>query len=212
MDQCSSLPRRSRAGSGNGSELCRKKVGGTGMFQDDELIHDFVVESSTHLAEIEGQLLEIEASGDSIDVELVNTVFRAIHSVKGAAGFLSLVVINSLAHSLENVLNMIRNRELVMNKQIVNTLLRASDQLRSLVENVESSNDVDVRDLIEELDSIVRQDPSASESEVINSLEEMVEHALVLDDQSNPPVHTTQIHKIQIRNMRRSWRAKRPLQ
>lgn len=174
-------------GSGNGSELCRKKVGGTGMFQDDELIHDFVVESSTHLAEIEGQLLEIEASGDSIDVELVNTVFRAIHSVKGAAGFLSLVVINSLAHSLENVLNMIRNRELVMNKQIVNTLLRASDQLRSLVENVESSNDVDVRDLIEELDSIVRQDPSASESEVINSLEEMVEHALVLDDQSNPP-------------------------
>ncbi len=74
-------------GSGNGSELCRKKVGGTGMFQDDELIHDFVVESSTHLAEIEGQLLEIEASGDSIDVELVNTVFRPFTRLKGRQDF-----------------------------------------------------------------------------------------------------------------------------
>lgn len=154
------------------------------MFQDDELIHDFVVESSTHLAEIEGQLLEIEASGDNFDVELVNTVFRAIHSVKGAAGFLSLVVINSLAHSLENVLNMIRNRELLLNKPIVNTLLRASDQLRYLVENVESSNDVDVRDLIEELEKIVRRNPIQAESQAINSLEGMVRNALSLEEES----------------------------
>jgi two-component system chemotaxis sensor kinase CheA len=155
------------------------------MFQDDELIQDFVVESSSHLADIESQLLEIEAAGDNIDIELVNTVFRAIHSVKGAAGFLSLAVINSLAHSLENVLNMIRNRELVMNKRIVNTLLRASDQLRTLVERVESSNEVDVGDLIEELDRIHRGEPDLSESDAFELLEELVDEEMALEENAS---------------------------
>lgn len=124
------------------------------MFQDDELVNEFVVESAAHLAEVEGQLLAIEAAGEDCDPELVNTVFRAVHSVKGAAGFLSLTVINSLAHSLENVLNLIRNRELVPNSHIVNALLRAADQLVSLINNVETSNEVDVSHLVAELEAI----------------------------------------------------------
>lgn len=124
------------------------------MFQDDELVNEFVVESAAHLAEVEGQLLAIEAAGENCDPELVNTVFRAVHSVKGAAGFLSLTVINSLAHSLENVLNLIRNRELIPNSHIVNALLRAADQLVSLINNVETSNEVDVSHLVVELEAI----------------------------------------------------------
>ncbi len=124
------------------------------MFQDDELVNEFVVESAAHLAEVEGQLLAIEAGGEDCDPELVNTVFRAVHSVKGAAGFLRLTVINSLAHSLENVLNLIRNREIVPNSHIVNALLRAADQLVSLVNNVETSNEVDVSHLVAELEAI----------------------------------------------------------
>lgn len=81
--------------------------------QDDDLIAEFVVESNEHLADIESQLLAIEAAGASIDSDLVNKVFRAIHSIKGAAGFLGLSVINRLSHAMENVLNQIRNRELV---------------------------------------------------------------------------------------------------
>jgi len=132
------------------------------MFQDDELVNEFVVESAAHLAEVEGQLLAIEAAGENCDPDLVNTVFRAVHSVKGAAGFLSLSVINSLAHSLENVLNLIRNRELVPTSEIVNALLRASDQLVSLVNNVETSNDVDVTRFVSELEMIASgQDPNA---------------------------------------------------
>ncbi len=124
------------------------------MFQDDELMQEFVVESSSHLAQVEGQLLQIEAGGADIDSNLVNTVFRGIHSVKGAAGFLGLSVINALAHSLENVLNMIRNRELVTTSPIVNSMLRAADQLRSLVDDVAKSNSVDVSHFVEELEAI----------------------------------------------------------
>ena len=124
------------------------------MFQDDELMQEFVVESSSHLAQVEGQLLQIEAAGADIDSNLVNTVFRGIHSVKGAAGFLGLSVINALSHSLENVLNMIRNRELVPTSSIVNTMLRSADKLRSLVDDVATSNSVDVASFVEELEAI----------------------------------------------------------
>ena len=117
-------------------------------------MQEFVVESSSHLAQVEGQLLQIEAGGADIDSNLVNTVFRGIHSVKGAAGFLGLIVINALAHSLENVLNMIRNRELVPTPSIVNTMLRSADQLRSLVDDVGTSNSVDVASFVEELEAI----------------------------------------------------------
>jgi two-component system chemotaxis sensor kinase CheA len=124
------------------------------MFQDDELIQEFVVESSVHLAQVEGQLLEIESAGGNVDIDLVNTVFRAVHSVKGAAGFLGLTVINALAHSLENVLNMIRSQTLVPNPRSINVLLKASDQLRQMVEQVSTSNAIDVTAIIAELDAL----------------------------------------------------------
>ena len=146
------------------------------MFQDDELIHEFVVESSSHLGEVEGQLLQIEAAGADIDANLVNTVFRGIHSVKGAAGFLGLTVVNALAHSLENVLNMIRNRELIPTSPIINAMLRAADQLRSLVDNVASSNSADVSSFVNELEAIANG--SASEAEfTAEPIENIIENS-----------------------------------
>jgi two-component system chemotaxis sensor kinase CheA len=148
------------------------------MFQDDELVNEFVVESAAHLAEVEGQLLAIEASGEDCDPELVNTVFRAVHSVKGAAGFLGLTVINSLAHSLENVLNLIRNKELVPNSHIVNALLRAADQLVSLINSVETSNDVDVSHLVTELEGI-----AIGQEDVTQIVSEHQEHIEAIQEQ-----------------------------
>lgn len=125
-------------------------------FEDADLVAAFVVESLEHLADIENQLLTIEGAGQEMDVELVNTVFRAVHSVKGAAGFLGLQTINRLAHSLENVLNLVRNRELIPTSTTVDVMLKAADSLRQLLEAVDSSNDVDVTEHTIKLDAIVR--------------------------------------------------------
>ncbi len=69
--------------------------------EDPELLAEFIAESRDHLSHVEGQLLQIEANGAEIDVDLVNNLFRGIHSIKGAAGFLGLVTVNKLAHSLD---------------------------------------------------------------------------------------------------------------
>ncbi|MBI1248872.1 response regulator [bacterium] len=123
-------------------------------FDDPALLAEFVTESREHLADIEGELLQIEANGANIDVDLVNQVFRAIHSIKGAAGFMGLTRVNELAHALENVLGKMRNKEITPDSPIVDVMLKAADELSGLINNIESSNDVDVSGHVELLNQI----------------------------------------------------------
>lgn len=122
---------------------------------DHEIIAEFVVESREHLADIENQLLAIEAAGADADPELVNTVFRAIHSVKGAAGFLGFSALAQLAHDLENVLNLVRNRQLIPDGAVTDVLLRSADKLRVMIDDVEHSNEQDVSRYLLALQNIV---------------------------------------------------------
>jgi two-component system chemotaxis sensor kinase CheA len=112
--------------------------------EDDEILQGFIEESLEHLADIENDLLAIEEAGADIDVELVNKVFRAAHSIKGGAGFMGLTVIQDLAHAAENVLGLIRSGKLIPNPDIINVLLLAADELQHLIEDVGNSNNVDI--------------------------------------------------------------------
>ena len=112
--------------------------------EDDEILQGFIEESLEHLADIENDLLAVEEGGADIDVELVNKVFRAAHSIKGGAGFMGLTVIQDLAHAAENVLGLIRSEKLIPTPEIINVLLLAADELQQLIENVSTSNSVDI--------------------------------------------------------------------
>lgn len=125
------------------------------MTTDDPIIAEFIVESREHLSDIENQLLSIEAAGEAIDVELVNTVFRAVHSIKGAAGFLGFSTMGDLAHALENVLNLIREGELLPDSTGTDAMLRAADTLQSMFDDIERSNERDISEHLRELQAIV---------------------------------------------------------
>jgi two-component system, chemotaxis family, sensor kinase CheA len=111
---------------------------------DDELVLDYLAESREHLATIETDLLAIEQAGAAIDEQLVNRVFRAAHSIKGGAGFFDLLQIKELAHRTENVLDLVRSRQMTPDSAIVSILLLAFDKLRSLLENYRESNNADI--------------------------------------------------------------------
>lgn len=125
------------------------------IIEDDELLKDFVIESQEHLASVESQLLELESDDDQVDVAKVNNVFRAIHSIKGVAGFLNLKTLESLAHREEEVLNRLRNREVRPTSQVINALLRASDCIKSLLDSIATSNDRDVSAHLHELEQLM---------------------------------------------------------
>jgi len=111
---------------------------------EDETLQMYVQESKEHLEDIETDLLEVERQGENVEEDLINKVFRAAHSIKGGGGFLNLTNIKELAHKIENVLDMIRNGQMVPTSDIVNTVLVAFDYLGELLDNVLESNDMDI--------------------------------------------------------------------
>lgn len=134
---------------------------------DDETLQMYVEESREHLEDIENDLLTIEAGGENIDIDLVNKVFRAAHSMKGGAGFLGLNNVKDLAHKIENVLDMIRNYELTPNPEIVNIILIAFDRLSELVENIAESDDMDISEHVVALTGIATASVPEEEKDTI---------------------------------------------
>ena len=130
--------------------------------QDDETLQMYLEESVEHLADIETDLLAIEEAGADIDEDLVNKVYRAAHSIKGGAGFMGLTTIKDLTHEMENILGKIRSRDMVPTLEIVNVLLGASDTLKELMDDVFTSNDVDISQHIEALQAIAEGKPVAT--------------------------------------------------
>lgn len=140
------------------------------MFEDNvEIINEFVIEACEGMAEIESDLLAIEASAACVDIDRVNKVFRAIHSIKGAAGFLGLSRISELSHSLENILNLMRASELKPTQQRINVLLRAADQLKSLVDDVHNSESANIDICLQDLAKVATGDDAAAETNAPSS-------------------------------------------
>ena len=106
-------------------------------------------------------LLSIEKGGAAIDEELVNRAFRAVHSVQGGASIFDLVKIGDLAHQTENVLVLIRSREMVPTPERVGVLLRSADRLHELIQNPGTSNQADISEVMAALARLLT-DPRAS--------------------------------------------------
>jgi two-component system chemotaxis sensor kinase CheA len=131
---------------------------------DDALIREFVTESQEHLSDIEPDLLELEKQGASIDQDRVNRIFRAIHSIKGAAGFFGFENLKRTSHVMESVLMRIRDGQLVPTPNIVEPLLQGVDLLRDMVDDVASSEAVASQGIVDTLNTILEGKPTEASS------------------------------------------------
>jgi two-component system chemotaxis sensor kinase CheA len=105
--------------------------------EDLALVHDFVVEAREHIESAETSVLKLEDS--PADLEAINSIFRAFHTVKGVAGFLNLRQIGALAHSAESLLDLARQGKLKLGGPSVDLILSASDLLKKLVNAVDTA-------------------------------------------------------------------------
>ncbi len=139
------------------------------MIEDEETLLAFIEESLEHMDGIESDLLTIEENGEDIDEDLVNKVFRAVHSIKGGAGFLGLERVKEVAHAAENLLNLVRNKELVPTPERISILLETFDLLNSLINDAQNSNEVDVSQQIFALKKAVASSEEISDEEAAAS-------------------------------------------
>jgi two-component system, chemotaxis family, sensor kinase CheA len=163
--------------------------------EDPELLNEFVVESQEHLASVESQLLSLEGVEGPIDVSIVNKVFRAVHSIKGAAGFLSLQTLETLAHRGEEVLNRLRNNEIRPTSEVINTLLHATDRLKELLDSIATSNEEDITEHVTALERLLEASKVApletfacDESAIVNAKQPYVALPIVAESCAQEPL------------------------
>jgi HPt (histidine-containing phosphotransfer) domain-containing protein len=101
---------------------------------DPFLIADFVTECREYIQGSEAALLELENNPEN--VEAVNTVFRAFHTIKGTSGFLAITPLSQLAHKAENLLSRMRDAEIRCTGGYAELALTSLDAIKSLVEAV----------------------------------------------------------------------------
>lgn len=107
---------------------------------DPAIIQDFLTESGELLEQLDQDLVLLEES--PTDPEMLNQVFRALHTIKGSASFLALTNLVELAHAAENALNAARNSVVVIDKPAMDLLLEAVDTLRRQFENLTAGEDL----------------------------------------------------------------------
>ena len=131
---------------------------------DDEILQDFLIEAGEIIETLNEELVELEQRPN--DSELLNSVFRSFHTIKGGAGFLSLNPLVELCHRAEDVFNLLRNGELQINAAIMDVMLPVLDSLNDMFDNLRAATEPDAADpaLLGALDGILKGDAGAETS------------------------------------------------
>jgi len=101
----------------------------------------FFEESAEHVSAIEKGLLELEQRPS--DLELLNTIFRSAHSIKGVAGMLGFAAVAQFTHKMETLLDQLRNGRITVTPPLTDVLLRATDYLKTLLDAAQSERSSD---------------------------------------------------------------------
>ena len=153
---------------------------------DDDILQEFLAESWENLSNLDNEIVTLEK--DPSNSDLLNSIFRTIHTIKGTCGFLGLTGLGSVAHSAENVLGKMRDNVLPVTPGSISLILEAIDVIKSLLEGLEATGDEPQGDFsvltaqldalaegkapspeapqdVEEGDSVSASDPPATSSE-----------------------------------------------
>lgn len=110
----------------------------------DQVLCEFIAESWESLNQLDADIVELEKRNG--DPELLASVFRTIHTIKGTCGFIGLTRLGVLAHSTENVLGQMREGKLEPSSDAFSITLRAIDEIKALLTSIEATGQEPERD------------------------------------------------------------------
>lgn len=144
----------------------------------DELLRDFLTESSESLTVVDGEMVKLEA--DPQNKEVLQKIFRLVHTIKGTCGFIGLPRLEQVAHAAENVLGKFRDGLIPVTPVAVTLIFESLDRIKEIlsgIEQTESEPEGDDSLLIERLGVLA----SSDEADVPASVDDMLPdgHGLV---------------------------------
>lgn len=139
----------------------------------DDLLSEFLTETNESLEELDVEVVRLEQEPN--DPELLSSIFRLVHTIKGTCGFLGLPRLESVAHSGENILGKFRDGELPVTPEAVTLIFESLDRIKSLLaalQETQTEPDGDDIDLISRLNAMaegVAPPPAAAAPAVVET-------------------------------------------
>lgn len=164
--------------------------------EDDRAREEFTSEAEELLDTLSRDLVEFEAQGTSVRPEVVNKIFREIHSLKGLAGMLGFVDISELAHNLEDMLDRLRMGKIAITKDLIDLLYDSVDSLNRLVIAINDpslGSLVDITALTRRIHHIVSAQPEQKSGDPLSEL--------TLDEQTKKSLTEYEEHRL-VENVR----------
>ncbi len=153
--------------------------------EDQELLDGFLAETAELLEKMDDDLVALEKSAG--DTELMNRIFRSIHTVKGASSFLGFELLVKVTHKTEDVLNRLRKGELEVTPGIMDVILEAADLVKLLVTDIKNGEIIE-RDLDETIDKLLPfLSDNIKEASVIVQQKSSSESTPVAEDSESAP-------------------------
>ncbi len=103
----------------------------------DDLLRDFLTESTENLQKLDQDLIALEGRPD--DLSLVHGIFRTIHTIKGTCGFVGLPRLEMLTHATESVLGAVREGRLAVSPELITVILNSVDTIKEVLETLEAT-------------------------------------------------------------------------
>lgn len=116
----------------------------------DDIIKDFLIESRENLDRLDQELVSLES--DPTSKELLGSIFRTIHTIKGSCGFLGFARLQKLAHAGENLLSKLRDGVIHLDAELTSALLTLVDAVRQMLNEIQSSGNDGANDYPELLE------------------------------------------------------------
>jgi len=131
---------------------------------DESLVKEFISESKEHISVTEEALLKLEENYEDPDFDLINQVFRAVHSTKGAAGFFGFKNLGTLSHKMETLLQKIRDKALNFEQYMFEPLFDGVDYLKQMLDDIDNSEELNLSYLMDVLDKLALGEVPEKES------------------------------------------------
>lgn len=123
----------------------------------------FFEETDTYLRALNDDVLQLEENPE--DIELLNAIFRSAHTLKGMAATMGYEKMAKLTHQLENLFELLKNRELSANHEIISLIFNCLDKLSDIVEDLRDGGDgeIDVTSLVDALKNVEQADAKGND-------------------------------------------------
>jgi two-component system chemotaxis sensor kinase CheA len=133
----------------------------------DEIVKEFLIESNENLDRLDQELVKLESEPSS--KELLASVFRTIHTIKGSCGFLGFARLEKVAHAGESLLSLLRDAKVALTEEVTSGLLAMVDAVRHMlaaIQDTERDGEDDYPELLEELTRLTSGPQAASFSHI----------------------------------------------